>query len=377
MTLYRLFCFSIMVLSTHGFAGIVPLDLRCDGQSGIPATGKSPQLSWRIESEERGQAQSASQILVASSAENLAADKGDLWDSGKVKTARSPFVTYAGLALAANQRCHWKVRCWNNGDQPSAWSTPATWDVAPSAPTDWQGARWIDDGRTNPSRDEDFYQPDPAPLMRCEFTLTKPVLRARLHVAGLGLGLVSLNGERLADQALDTPWTAFDKRILFRSHDVTANLANGGNCLGLTLGNGWYNPLPLRMWGGRNIRDSIALGRPRVIACLVVEHPDGTRTNLTTGPAWTTSAGPTLRNSIYLGEMRDARLAMPGWDRAGFDDKKWQPVRVTDDAHAPLQPLAMLPIRAHGPIAPVAVTTPAPGVHIVDFGQQQGWPEAV
>jgi alpha-L-rhamnosidase len=212
--------------------------------------------------------------------------------------------------------------------------------------------------------------------MRREFTLAKPVVRARLHVAGLGYCLTSLNGRRLADQALDPPWTNFDKRILFRSHDVTAQLAEGANCLGLTLGNGWYNPLPLRMWGQRNLRASLPTGRPRVIACLIAEHPDGTRTVLTTGPEWTTAPGPTQRNSIYLGEERDARLARPGWDRAGFDASQWQPVRVTDDSLAPLQALAMLPIRGETPIPAVAVTTPAPGIHIVDFGRNfTGVPE--
>ncbi len=369
MNLYQLISSTLLVLSTHAAAALVPVDLRADGQAGTPAVGAAPQLSWRVASEARSQAQTAWQIRVASSAETLAADKADLWDSGKVAAARTPFATYAGHALPAGQRCHWQVRCWDAGDPPSAWSEPATWDVAPHAPADWQGARWIDDGRTNPSSDEAFYQPDPAPLMRREFTLTKPVVRARLHVAGLGFGLASLNGERLTDQVLDPPWTAFNKRILFRSHDVSGQLTQGKNCLGLTLGNGWYNPLPLRMWGGRNIRDSVALGRPRVIAYLAIEHPDGTRTTLATGPDWTTAPGPTVRNSIYLGEERDARLALPGWDKAGFDATKWQAVRVTDDSLEPLQPLAMLPIRCEKPIAAVAVTTPAPGVYIVDFGR--------
>jgi alpha-L-rhamnosidase len=376
MNLYQLISSTLMVFSTHATAALVPVDLRADGQTGTPAVGAAPQLSWRVESEARSQAQAAWQIRVASSAATLAADKADLWDSGKVAAARTPFATYAGHALPAGQRCHWQVRCWDAGDPPSAWSEPATWDVAPHAPADWLGARWINDGRTNPTRDEDFYQPDPAPLMRREFTLTKPVARARLHVAGLGFGLASLNGERLTDQVLDPPWTDFDKRILFRSHDVTGQLTQGKNCLGLTLGNGWYNPLPLRMWGGRNIRDSVAPGRPRVIAYLAIEHLDGTRTTLATGPDWTTAPGPTLRNSIYLGEERDARLALPGWDKAGFDAAKWQAVRVTDDSLEPLQPLAMLPIRSEEPITAVAVTTPAPGLHIVDFGRNfTGVPE--
>jgi alpha-L-rhamnosidase len=357
-------------------ADLHPVDLRCDGQPDLAVVRAAPELSWRVESASRGQTQSAWQILVASNPRTLAEDKGDLWDSGKVATSRSPFVRYAGKPLAAGQCCHWKVRCWDAEGQPSGWSAPTIWEVAPQSPADWQGARWINDGRANPTRDEDFYQPDPAPLLRREFTLAKPVVRARLHVAGLGLCYASLNGERLTDQFLDPPWTAFDKRILFRTLDVTAQLTAGTNCLGLTLGNGWYNPLPLRMWGQRNIRNSLATGRPRVIACLVVEHPDGTRTTITTGPGWTTAAGPTLRNSIYLGEERDARRALPGWDRPGFDASQWQLVRVTDDSLDPLQPLAMLPIRAEAPIAAVAVSTPSPGVHIVDFGRNfTGVPE--
>lgn len=357
-------------------AELVPVDLRCEGQTGWPAAGPEPSLSWRAEASAPDQAQSAWQVLVAGSTETLALDQGDLWDSGKVATERSPMVRYQGRPLAVGQVCHWKARCWDKDGRVFKWSVPSRWEVAPAAPADWQGARWIDDGRPLPSRDEAFYQPDPAPLLRREFTLAKPVLRARLHVAGLGYCLASLNGERLSDQALDPPWTAFDKRILFRTHDVTRQLAAGPNCLGLTLGNGWFNPLPLRMWGGRNIRDSLPLGRPRVIACLIAEHPDGSRTILTTGPGWTTAAGPTLRNSIYLGEERDARLALPGWDRAGFDTAQWRPARVTDDPLEPLRPLAMLPVRGEAPLPAVGVTTPKPGLHIVDFGRNfTGVPE--
>ncbi len=376
MTLFQPISCIFFVLSARGVADLVPVDLRCDGQTGAPAVGAVPLLTWRIESPDRCQAQSASQILVASSARMLDEGKGDLWDSGKIAAGRSPFVRYAGRVPTAGQCCHWKVRCWASGEEPSAWSKPATWEVAPHSAADWQDARWIDDGRANPSKDEDFYQPDPAPLMRREFTLTKPVVRARLHVAGLGLCLASLNGNRLDDQAFDPPWTSFDKRILFRTHDVTGQLTVGSNCLGLTLGNGWFNPLPLRMWGQRNIRNSLATGRPRAIACLVVEHPDGTLTTITTGHDWTSTDGPTQRNNIYLGEERDARRDQPGWDRAGFDASHWHPVRVIHDAVEPLQPMAMPPVRAEAPIPAVAVTTPTQGVHIIDFGRNfTGVPE--
>ncbi len=345
--------------------------------TGTPAVSAKPALSWRVESDTRGAAQSAWQILVASSEEQLAKDAGDLWDSGKTPATRSPMVAYAGRKTVPGQRCYWKVRCWDQDDKASAWSEISTWEVAPLTPADWQGARWIDDGKPLPEKDEDFYKPDPAPLLRHEFKLTKPVVRARLHVVGLGYAYVSLNGGYLDNKALDPPWTNFDKRILFRTHDVTTYLTEGANCLGLRLGNGWYNPLPLRMWGGKNIREALPTGRPRAIALLIVEHTDGTRTTVTTGPDWKFTEGPTIRNSIFLGEERDARLEIRGWDKPGFDASSWKPARVTDAPLEPLTPMLGMPLTSNEGFFPAAAfTTPAKGTHIVDFGENfTGLPE--
>jgi alpha-L-rhamnosidase len=350
-------------------AEFAPVDLRAEGLENPLAASATPPLSWRIQTDTRDARQSAWQVLVASAAEKLASHEGDLWDSGKQPVTREPHVLYAGKGLDSGQRCFWKVRAWNQDGKPSEWSAPATFEIAPVKPADWLGAKWIDDGKPLPSKDEDFYQPDPAPLLRKEFTLEKPAVRARLHIAGLGYCLPSINGSRLADQPLDPPWTNFEKRILFRTHDVTSSLAQGSNCLGLTLGNGWFNPLPLRMWGGRNIREALPTGRPRAIALLVIDHPDGSRTTVTTGKGWTFTEGPTLRNSVFLGEERDERLAIPGWDKPGFDASPWKPARVAEASLDPLKPiLDMPPVRRTETIPPVAVTSPAEGVHIVDFG---------
>ncbi len=352
-----------------GGADMLPLDLRCDGIAQPLAASAAPRLSWRVQATERGAAQTAWQILVASRAEILAKNQGDLWDSGKTAVTRLPQVKYAGKPLAPGGRYYWKVRSWGRAAKPSAWSQDALMEIAPQAAADWHGARWIGDGRGIPAKAEDFYQNDPAPLLRREFEVSKPIARARLHVAGLGYALPSINGARLAEPVLDPPWTAFDQRILFRTHDVTGQVTQGANCLGLALGNGWYNLLPLRMWGHRIFRESLASGRPRVIALLEIEHPDGSRSHVTTGDGWTTAEGPSLRHSIFRGELRDARLALPGWDRPGFDAAKWRPAPVADAPLEPLQPLLdMPPVRAIETLAAVAVTTPAAGVHIVDFG---------
>jgi hypothetical protein len=134
-------------------AGVVPLDLRCEGTRQALAVSAAPRFSWRVESAKRGQSQTAWQILVASKAEILADDRGDLWDSGKTAATRTPWVKYAGSPLSSGARYHWKVRCRDAGDQPDAWSEPAVMEIAPTKPADWQGASWIDDGRDNPEND--------------------------------------------------------------------------------------------------------------------------------------------------------------------------------------------------------------------------------
>ena len=54
----------------------------------------------------------------------------------------------------------------------------------------------------------------------------------------------------MGDSYLDPGWTAYNKTVLFSVYDVTAMLQQRDeHALGVTLGNGWWNPLPLRMWG--------------------------------------------------------------------------------------------------------------------------------
>lgn len=99
-----------------------------------------PRLSWVVTSKERGQKQTAYQVLVARSPEELAKGEGTLWDSGKVASDETLNIEYRGPALAAHQRAYWKVRVWDREGEPSGWSEPAFWSAGPGA--EW-GAEWI------------------------------------------------------------------------------------------------------------------------------------------------------------------------------------------------------------------------------------------
>ncbi len=332
-----------------------------------------PRLGWLLESSGRGEFQSAYQVLVADSPEKLFADQGNLWDSGPVKSRESLSVVYAGRPLRSGQRCFWKVRVWNGGKDPSAWSPPAAWETALLDPKDWAG-RWIEDGKPTPRKDEEFYADDPAPLFRKAFSLPRGVKQARLYITGLGYYEASLNGRRVGDQVLDPGWTNYRKRVYYSTYDVTGLLLKGGNMFGIGVGNGWFNPLPLRMWGNLNLREALPVGRPRVVAQLAIELDDGVRVTIATDASWQVRGGPILRNNVYLGEVYDARREIPGWDTIGGEASNWTNAVLCADSLGPLQAQPQPPVRVTARFKPVRISEPKPGTFICDFGVNfAGW----
>jgi alpha-L-rhamnosidase len=124
---------------------LVVENLRCEYRvNSVGLDVRQPRLSWTLASDQRGQKQTAYQIFVASSAETLAKDDGDLWDSGKVTSDQTMHLAYAGKLLQSRMRVWWKVRVWDKHGQASAWSTPATWTMGLLQLSDWR-AKWIAD----------------------------------------------------------------------------------------------------------------------------------------------------------------------------------------------------------------------------------------
>jgi alpha-L-rhamnosidase len=354
--------------------GLRTVGLRCEyRQDPLGIDTDRPRLSWGLESTGRGQRQSAYRLLVASSADILREDIGDLWDTGRLDSDRTVNIEYDGAPLTSGQRCYWKIMAWDEAGEPSPWSAPAWWETALLEQDDWTGV-WIGDGRPDPERDEDFYLEDPAPLLRRGFQVDRTVRRARLSITGLGYYEAYLNGERIGDHVLDPGWTDYRDRVFYSTYDVTALLRQGENALGAELGNGWYNPLPMRMWGRRNLREALPTGRPRLLAQLTIDFEDGTTLSIATDDSWRTHPGPVLRNNIFLGEVYDARREIDGWSESGFDDSTWERAAVMPESGGRLEAQPQPPVRITRTLKPFAITEPAPGVFIFDFGQNfAGW----
>jgi alpha-L-rhamnosidase len=132
-----------LMVGTASAAALEVQALRCEylkDPMGLEAV--DPRLSWRLSSAQRGERQTAYQILVASSPSLLESGAGDLWDSGKVTSGESTQIIYRGRALGSRQDCFWKVRAWDSQERPSNWSSVAHWQMGLLQKSDWT-AKWI------------------------------------------------------------------------------------------------------------------------------------------------------------------------------------------------------------------------------------------
>ena len=135
-----------ILLSVCGSAmsfALNPVRLQCEYQSApLGIDHQHPRFGWWFASAGRDEIQTAYQVGVSSSIENLIANKFDLWDSGKVASDESAHVVYMGKYLQSNVACLWKVRVWDRAGKASKWSQAARFSTGMFSSDDWQ-AKWI------------------------------------------------------------------------------------------------------------------------------------------------------------------------------------------------------------------------------------------
>lgn len=368
---YRiLFCFLFSFSFLAGFAAapLQPGRLFCEYiENPLGLAEEKPRFTWTLTSTLRNQQQTAYEIQVSDNLSQLQQGKGGVWQSGKVTSSQNVLIDYEGEPLRSFTRYYWRVRVYNQDGEVSAWSTPAWFETAMLNAADWKGA-WISDGSKQPEKDEDFYGDDPAPLFRKIFPVQKKLANARLYVSGLGYYEAFLNGKKIGDHVLDPGWTTYQKQVLYVTHDITLLLKRGTNTIGFMVGNGWYNPLPLRLFGRFNLRDVQQTGRPCVKAQLHLRYTDGTEERIVTDESWQTATGPVIRNNVYLGEHYDARKERPGWTTSA-NQRNWKSAAVVEGPSGQLTPQLQPPIRVKDIIRPKSITEVGKDTFIVDLGE--------
>jgi alpha-L-rhamnosidase len=340
----------------------------------------NPRLSWKLFSEEKGQRQTAYQVIVATTSEKLKANNGDLWDSGKIISNRSIQIVYEGKELTSSLRCYWKARVWDKDGVTSNWSKIAYWEMGLLDADDWN-AKWIG---TPSKENNNSLETDPAPYLRKIFTLQKPVNTVRAYVCGLGYYELYLNGKKVGDHVLTPNQTNYDHRdlnnllypfdnkmatrVLYETYEITEYLNDSENVAGMILGNGWYNQRD------RTAEGYMWYGTPRAILQINVEFEDGTRQMIVSDETWKFSTGPIIHDGIFTGEIYDARLELEGWSKTDYDDSAWKHVLVKKAPQAPLRAQMSPPDKIIRTIKPISKTNHEKGTIRYDFGEMiSGW----
>ena len=314
-----------------------------------------PRFSWKFGAYP-GFRQKAYRIAVASSREKAERGAYDLWDSGFVAGSRNVAVEYGGRELGSRQEGFWK--CFAEDERGEcAESEIASFEIALLSPEDWKGS-W---------QSAPHHFPGCAQYWRCPFVLPeKKIRRARAYVCGLGYHELYLNGAKIGQSVLNPGVTDYSKRVLYCTYDITESLQAGGNCIGFILGYGWF-------------------GARKLIAQVYIDFADGTETELHTfhhAGLWRVGRGPVLENSVYGGEVYDARLEREteGWCTYPFHadyDNGWVFSICTD------APAGKLVSQTFEPIEPVAdckgnLVLQEEGRRIYDFSANiAGWVKIV
>jgi alpha-L-rhamnosidase len=372
----RLVCCFLLFVSTAALSQEIRLgNLRCEYRTNPTGVGTAlPRLSWELQSSHRGVRQSAWRILVSQDTLSLKQNTGVWWDSGKRLSDTSIGTAYAGPVLAPGKTYYWKVMVWDEHRKDSSrWSPIASWQTGLFTAADWKGARWIgyeelpDSSLQIPTAAGRGKKTGPArdilPLFRKEFTVDRPLLRATVFISGLGHFELSTNGKKTGDHFLDPGWVTYDKKALYVALDITAELTQGANAVGVMLGNGFYY-IPRE----RFHKLVTAYGYPKLIARIVLEYRDGSIQNIISDSSWKTAPGPIVFSSIYGGEDYDARLEQTGWDSPRFDDRKWQ---SSVDVKGPpqLEAQSAEPLKIVQTFSARRILEKGPSTWIYDLGQ--------
>ncbi|HHY81146.1 MAG TPA: family 78 glycoside hydrolase catalytic domain [Clostridiales bacterium] len=347
------------------------VNLKCEYlENPLGVQNKKPRFSWTLNNGEAAGLQTKYRILVSDAAQNSGAAAGNVWDSGIVESSKSSGIEFRGRCLESAKRYYWHVYIWLDNRKEPIISQEAWFETGLYHNEDWQGS-WIQ-------------SPNPqwgiSPLFRKSFLLEGGIKDARAYISGIGYYELYINGKRVGDKQLEPGWTDYRKRVLYSTYDITDYLKAGENVVGIQLGEGWYglkHPTFIKYIGKMPEWNGI----PKLICDIRIQQEDGQLKSITsqggTEGGWLCCDGPIRENSIYDGEIYDARKEKPGWNMPGYNEDKneWLPAICAAAPGGKLVSQMMPPIMESRRIKPVYAAYAGESV-VFDLGLNiAGWVE--
>ncbi len=352
--------FVLLLLSgvpVYSQSGAKVTRLQCEHLANpIGVDAEHPRLSWQMEDSSQEAAQTAYRIVVDTDSLAVSKLSGTAWDSKKMNATNS-LLTYEGAPLEPFTKYFWAVQLWDAKGKVLPQSPIASFETGMMKMTNWTG-NWISDGAGINTL--------PAAYFRKTFASAKKIKTARAYIAVGGLYELYINGNKVGNHRLDPMYTRFDRRNLYVSYDVTAQLQKGNNAIGVLLGNGWYNMQSIAVW---NFDRAPWRNRPAFCLDLRITYDDGKSEIIGTDQTWKTNTGPITFNSIYTGEHYDSRLEMPGWNTVHFVDTSWHETSLRATPSKNIVSQVMYPIRNVEEIPAASIRRFNDTDYVVDLGR--------
>lgn len=324
----------------------------------------TPRLGWMLQSDERYVVQKSYHIIVASTHDKAEKHEGDVWDSGIVKSDQSQWIRMSDLKLLPNHEYYWTVQVKTNKGTTD-WSVPQRWSMG-MMDMPWKGC-WIGTDSLYPGETDSKHSRIAARYLRKEFKTLGNIRRATVHVCGLGLYQLLINGRKVGNSELAPLGSDYNKTLIYDTYDVTHALSSE-NVLMLTLGAGNY--FAPRQHYQTKVRSTY--GKPMALLNLIVEYQDGHADTLATDATWRLNVnGPIRYSNFYDGEMYDARQELGDVFHLDYDDNQWMQTQRMTAPQGKLVGNLSLPIVVYREDKPVRIWKASNKRYLIDFGTNE------
>lgn len=317
-----------MLADTHTDSSLSVKHLTIEGRTAYEGLDLAhPRLGWQIESKHPCTVQKSYRIIVSTSLRNVQNQIGDMWDTGVVNSSQSQWIDYRGKTLMPNTRYFWRVLI--NTRDACVISNAGSWSMGLMDESNWKG-NWIGTDSLMPWDCNTKFSKVSARYLRKTFACTKPIQRATVHVCGLGIYTLDVDGQRIGHGDVLTPvGTDFLKKVVYDTYDVSSlfTASPARHALLLTLEAGQF--FAVRQQYQINARQTYGLPKARLN--LILEYTDGTKETIATDATWKLNAdGPVRYANYYDGELYDARKELTGASLPDYPDNTWREAEIVE-----------------------------------------------
>ena len=158
----------------------------------------------------------------------------------------------------------------------------------------------------------------PAPYLRKNFYLNKPISSAKIVIAAFGFYKLFVNGKNIT-KGLLAPYRSNPNHIVYYDEYDLSSIVLSKNTIAILLGNGIQNSV-VKVWGGDSYSWRSA---PKVAFEIEIQYADGEKQTLLSDTTVKVQKSPIIFDDLHFGEYYDSRFEIDNWNAVEFNDGDW------------------------------------------------------